>query len=111
MSYLTEKAVCSPETRDVPVDVDRLLVLEPLQHGVDDDEGPGAAHPGRAVGDDRAGVHRVHGVDPAEELQEGRRVLRDAVVGPRSVLELADLPPVGEAHLDEEGRGRDTILV
>lgn len=34
--------------RHVPVDVHGLLVLHPLQHGVDDNEAPSSAHAGAA---------------------------------------------------------------
>ena len=30
------------------VDINRLVLLDPLQHGVDHDKGAGAAHPGTA---------------------------------------------------------------
>ena len=89
----------SPQTGHMTVHIHRLLVLHPLQHGVDDDEGPGAADPGAAVGDDGSAVRSVEHVDPADELEEGRAVLGNAVVRPGSELELFDLPPVCVAHL------------
>ena len=88
-----------PETGHVAVHVHCLLVLHPLQHGVDDDEGPGAADPGAAVGDDRPAVRGVELVDPPDELEEGGAVLGDPVVRPGRELELLHLPPVRVAHL------------
>ena len=38
-----------PEAGHVTVNVDGLLVLEPLEHGVDDDEGASPANPGTAI--------------------------------------------------------------
>ena len=89
----------SPQTGDVAVHVHRLLVLHPLQHGVDDDEGPGAADPRAAVGDDGPAVRAVELVDPPDELKERRAVLRHPVVRPGRELELLHLPPVCVAHL------------
>ena len=89
----------SPETGHMAVHIHRLLVLHPLQHGVDDDEGPGAADPRAAVGDHGAAVRGVELVDPPDELEERGAVLRDPVVRPGGELELLDLPPVCVAHL------------
>ena len=89
----------SPETRHMTVHIHRLLVLHPLQHGVDDDEGPGAADPRTAVGDYGAAVRGVELVDPPDELEEGGAVLRDPVVWPGRELELLHLSPVCVAHL------------
>ena len=89
----------SPETGHMAVHIHRLLVLHPLQHRVYDDEGPGAADPGAAVGDDGPAVRGVEHVDPSDELEERRAVLRNSMVRPGSELELFDLPPVCVAHL------------
>ena len=89
----------SPETRHMTVHINRLLVLHPLQHGVDDNEGPGAADPRAAVGDDGPAIRAVELVDPPDELKERRAVLRDPVVRPGRELELLHLPPVSVAHL------------
>ncbi len=44
------------QTRHVTVDVDRLLVLDALEHGVDDDEGAGATHAGAVWGENAAEI-------------------------------------------------------
>ena len=90
----------------------RLLVLHPLEHGVDDDEGAGAADAGAAVRDDRAGpvLHRAVLLgDAPQELQEGRRVLRHAVVGPRRELQHLHLPPVRVTDLMGREKTQYTI--
>jgi len=61
-----------------------------------------------AVGDDGPGVRRVAGLDPAEEGQEGGRVLGDPVVRPRRELELTDLSLLTGAALG--GGTREVIL-
>ena len=88
-----------PQTSDMTVHVHRLLVLHPLQHAVDDDEGPGPADPRAAVGHDGAAVRGVEHVDAADELEEGGAVFRHSVVWPGRELELLHLSPVRVTHL------------
>uniref|UniRef100_A0A8W7NYZ1 Uncharacterized protein n=1 Tax=Anopheles coluzzii TaxID=1518534 RepID=A0A8W7NYZ1_ANOCL len=67
------------QTRHVPVDVDRFLVLHALEHGIDHDVATGAAHSGRTVHDDRARFRRRERLGAAQELQERCRMVRYAI--------------------------------
>lgn len=51
------------------------------------------------MGDDGAGVRRVAGFDPAEEVEEGGGILRHAVIWPGSELELTHFPSLAAAAL------------
>lgn len=53
------------------------------------------------MGDDGSGVRRVAGFDPAEEVEEGGRILRHAVIRPGCELELTNFPPLAAAALQE----------
>lgn len=52
-----------------------------------------------AVSDDRSRIRRVAGFHPAEEVEEGGRILRHSVVGPGCKLELTYLSPFTAATL------------
>lgn len=57
------------------------------------------------MGDDGSSIGRVAGFDPAEEVEEGCRVLGDTVIGPGRELELTHLSPFTAATLtDEQGK-------
>lgn len=56
------------------------------------------------MGDDGSGVRRVAGLHPAEEGQEGGRVLWYAMVRPRRELELTNLPLLTRAILQRTDR-------
>lgn len=51
------------------------------------------------MSDDRSGVRRVAGFDPAEEVEEGGGILGHAVVWPGRKLELTHFPPLAAAAL------------
>ena len=71
------------QTRQELIHVDRLLSLDPLQHGVQEHEGPGPSHPCTAVDQERHSVLLVVGLlDPADEGDERRGKLGDSVIGP-----------------------------
>ena len=86
------------QTSHVAVNVDHLLVFDPLEHRVDHYEATGPPDPRAAVHDQGAAVGRVQRPDPAQELQERRRMLGHAVVRPGGKLQLLDLPPLGVAR-------------
>ena len=61
--------------------------------------------PSPAVDHDGAGGRRVGDLDPADEGQQPRGMVRDPVVGPAREVELLDLPHLVEAALREEDQG------
>ena len=71
------------QARQELIHVDRLLSLDPLQHGVQEHEGPGPTDPCTAVDQERHSVLLVVGLlDPADEGDEGSGKLGDSVIGP-----------------------------
>ena len=71
------------QARQELIHVDRLLSLDPLQHGVQEHEGPGPSHPCTAVDQERHSVLLVVGLlDPPDEGDERRSKLGDSVIGP-----------------------------
>ena len=79
------------ETRDVAVYIDRLLVLDALEHRVDYNKAAGTSNASAAMNDQRSGVLGIEVAHSAQELQERRRMLRHAMVGPSRELQLLDL--------------------
>ena len=78
------------QTRQELIHVHRLLSLDPLQHGVQEHEGPGPTHPCTAVDQERHSVLLVVGLlDPADEGDERRSKLGDSVIGPRGEVVLS----------------------
>lgn len=55
-----------------------------------------------AVSDDRSGIRRVAGFDPAEEVEEGGWVFWHTVIWPGCELELTHLSPFTAASLMKE---------
>lgn len=55
-----------------------------------------------AVSDDRSGVRRVAGFDPAKEVEEGGGILWHTVVWPGCKLELTHFSPFTAATLRQE---------
>jgi len=62
-----------------------------------------------AVSGDRSGVRRIAGFDPAEEVEEGGRVLWHSVIRPSCKLELTHLSPLTAATLIQETSGERNI--
>lgn len=58
------------------------------------------------MSDDGSGIRRVAGFDPAEEVEEGSGILRNAVIRPGCELELAHLPPLAAAALRGKKNGQ-----
>lgn len=52
-----------------------------------------------AVSDDRSGIRRVAGFDPAEEVEEGGGILWHAVIWPGCKLKLTHFSPFTAATL------------
>lgn len=59
------------------------------------------------MSDDRSGVRRVAGFDPAEEVEEGGGILGHAVIWPGRKLELTHFPPLAAAALI----GKDRLII
>ena len=72
-----------PETHEELVHVDSLLGLDPLQHGVQEDEGASAAHPRTAVHQKRNALVFVVGLlNSPDEGDEGGGKLGHPMVRP-----------------------------
>jgi hypothetical protein len=75
------------------IDVQGLLMPHPLDHGVDDDEAARPPNARTAVYDNGPRLGGVHAPHSLQELEEGRGVVGDPMVGPGGELELFDLSP------------------
>ena len=79
--------------------IDGLLMLQPLEHGVDDDEASGSPDAGAAVNHRRSGVVWVTSSHASKEGKERRRVLGNAW--------RADMGAKSAVMVGEEGNGQD----
>lgn len=102
-----------PQTSHMPIDIDCLLVLHPLQHRVNDNEASCPANSSRTVNNHWTRILRSESTTASQELQEWCWMVRNSMIWPCCELQLLNLSPLTTtllAHLESADAVRGQFL-